>query len=364
MRQSWPTNPLGTRAGTRNGSEAASSPSYGGKLVYNDAAKDGTAPYVLVDKWGMVQTYVRPGPGLDLQPYVDRQVWIQSGGTVNGDDGVQCIKADAVTLSDHPAAAPLHWLPYRQAGAGARTVDRRVRQTAYQEPVDKQQGEPIPAPRPFPVPENTPAVAPPVPAPPRCLSRAILPPTKARPRWVGPGPDGPGVPCGGCPERCGTPCDCPCGRCCMLAPCSVHLDALLWWTSGMETPPLVTIGPSADQPGYIGYPGTVILAGGGRIMDDLQVGGRLQVGTWLNECGTVGLEGEYLALGGDTYHFREWSGGYPILSRPFYDVTRPTSDPAKRGAGGLTGRHFRRRERRCPDLVRGSRRGHAVLPGR
>ncbi len=315
------------RAGTKSGSEVASSPSYGGKLVCNDANKDGTAPYVLVDKWGAVQTYVQPGPGLDLQPYVDRQVWIQSGGMVTGHDGVQCIKADAVTLSDRPAAAPLHWLPYRQANAEARTSDRAVRQTAYQEPAGKQRSEPIPAPQPIPSSENAPAVAPAVPAPAELPVEGDFAADEGPATMVGPGPEGPGVPCGSCPERCGTPCDRPCGQCCGLAPYWVHLDTLLWWTSGMAVPPLVTTGPSADNPGIMGYPGTVVLAGSGRILDDLQVGGRLQVGTWLNECGTVGVEGEYLGLGGDSYQFREFSPGNPILARPFYDVTRPTTDP-------------------------------------
>jgi hypothetical protein len=40
-----------------------------------------------------------------------------------------------------------------------------------------------------------------------------------------------------------------------------------------------------------------------------------------------GIEGEYLALGDEAVHFRDWSSGDPILSRPFYDVTRPANDP-------------------------------------
>ena len=103
----------------------------------------------------------------------------------------------------------------------------------------------------------------------------------------------------------------------------------------METPPLVTTGPSTAQPGYLGSPGTVILAGGGTILDDMQVGGRLRVGRWLNDCGTVGVEGEFLALGGDSYNFRDWSGGTPILSRPFFDV-KPDLNYDKRGGGRLS----------------------------
>ena len=106
-----------------------------------------------------------------------------------------------------------------------------------------------------------------------------------------------------------------------------RVDYLMWWTKGMETPPLVTTGPSADQPGYIGYAGTQILYGGGRILDGLQSGGRVQIGKWLDCCNTVGVEGEFLALGGTSDHFYEWSPGDPILSRPFYDVTRPANDP-------------------------------------
>ena len=53
----------------------------------------------------------------------------------------------------------------------------------------------------------------------------------------------------------------------------------------------------------------------------------MQFGRWLGCCDTVGLEGDFLALGGQSEHFYEWSPGDPILSRPFYDVTRPTNDP-------------------------------------
>ena len=84
----------------------------------------------------MVQSYVRPDPGLDLQPYVERQVWIQIAGTVVRFDGTQCIKAAAVSLSDRPATA-LRRLPYRPAAAQANAPERPIRQTAYEEPAAK-----------------------------------------------------------------------------------------------------------------------------------------------------------------------------------------------------------------------------------
>ena len=267
----------------------------------------------------MVQSYVRPDPGLDLQPYVERQVWIQSAGTVARFDGTQCIKAAAVSLSDRPATA-LRWLPYRPAPSQANAPERPIRQTAYEEPAAKSPGERIPAPQPIP---SSGADAAAVPEP------AQMPPV---PDYSGddgpdmmPGP-GPAGPCGGCPQRCGPQCGCPsCRCCCPVAPYWVGVDTLLWWTRGMETPALVTSGPSASQPGYLNSPGTVILAGGGRILDGVQAGGGLQVGMWLNDCGTVGFQGDFLALGGDSYEFNAWSSGNPILARPFFD-TAPTEN--------------------------------------
>jgi hypothetical protein len=97
----------------------------------------------------------------------------------------------------------------------------------------------------------------------------------------------------------------------------------MWWTKGMETPPLVTTSPQGTpqiNAGVLGAPGTQILYGGDRILEGLQTGGRVQAGKWLNPCGTVGIEGEFFALGGDSEHFREWSPGDPILARPFFDV--------------------------------------------
>ena len=95
----------------------------------------------------------------------------------------------------------------------------------------------------------------------------------------------------------------------------------------MNTPPLVTTGPTPAQPGYVGAAGTQILFGASPINSEGRSGGRLQCGLWLNPCGTIGIEGEYLALANQTAHFDEWSSGDPILSRPFFDVTRPPNDP-------------------------------------
>ena len=106
-----------------------------------------------------------------------------------------------------------------------------------------------------------------------------------------------------------------------------NIDYLLWWMRGMGTPPLVTEGSSVSNPGYLGTSGTKIIFGDSPINDMARSGGRLQVGTWLDCCHDVGVEGEYEGLQNASTNFSDWSSGDPIISRPFYDVTRPASDP-------------------------------------
>ena len=90
---------------------------------------------------------------------------------------------------------------------------------------------------------------------------------------------------------------------------------------GMNTPPLVTEGSSLTNPGHLGTPGTKIIFGDSPIDDMARSGGRLQVGTWLDCCHDVGVEGEYEGLENAETNFSIWSSGDPIVSRPFYDVT-------------------------------------------
>ncbi|MCU0874428.1 MAG: BBP7 family outer membrane beta-barrel protein, partial [Pirellulaceae bacterium] len=95
-------------------------------------------------------------------------------------------------------------------------------------------------------------------------------------------------------------------------------DYLLWWTKGMEIPPLVTSGTT----GALGAPGTRILYGDETIFDDARSGFRVGLGSWF-DCGRgYGLEGDYWMLGETTDHFRAASdsAGSPALFRPFFNV--------------------------------------------
>lgn len=121
---------------------------------------------------------------------------------------------------------------------------------------------------------------------------------------------------GGCCDACGPP-----GR------FWVRAEYLYWWTEGMYVPPLVTTGPSADQPGYLDTPGTTILFGDQRINGYGRSGARFTAGAWLDACQTIGVEGDYYFVGNANTNYFASSDGDPILSRPFYDLSPSQADP-------------------------------------
>lgn len=106
----------------------------------------------------------------------------------------------------------------------------------------------------------------------------------------------------------------------------LRAEYLYWWTQGMYVPPLVTTGPSAQQPGYLDTPGTTILFGDEHI-NDYGRSVRFTVGTWLDACQTLGIEGDYYFVGTANTNYFASSNGDPILSRPFYDLSPTQADP-------------------------------------
>ncbi len=100
---------------------------------------------------------------------------------------------------------------------------------------------------------------------------------------------------------------------------------LLWWTDGMETPPLVTTSPeetAREDAGVLGEPGTQILYGGDDILTDARHGFRIRAGAWLDVDNRFGLQGEYLWLSEETASFSQSCSedGLPILARPFFNI--------------------------------------------
>lgn len=108
-------------------------------------------------------------------------------------------------------------------------------------------------------------------------------------------------------------------------------DYLLWWTKGNALPPLVTTSPDETprvQAGVLGQPGTEILYGNERYLNDSRNGGRLDFGAWINPRRSVGIGGGFFTLENATSSFSAASAGEPILARPFFNANTGVQDSA------------------------------------
>jgi hypothetical protein len=118
-----------------------------------------------------------------------------------------------------------------------------------------------------------------------------------------------------------------CGSCgsygapCCVGPVGaiwVHGEYLMWWTKGMETPPLVSAGPT----GTLDDARTVVLFGDDDLLGQMRSGFRVRLGTWLDCEQRWAIEGEYWRLGGSQENFFASSDslGNPAIYRPFFNV--------------------------------------------
>jgi hypothetical protein len=96
-------------------------------------------------------------------------------------------------------------------------------------------------------------------------------------------------------------------------------EYLLWSAKGMDIPPLVTQGTTADA-GVIGEPGTDIIYGDTDILSDSFSGFRVRFGGFWGPRRIVGWEAEYLSLDGNSEEFVAESDGTVVISRPFFNV--------------------------------------------
>ncbi|WP_197526393.1 BBP7 family outer membrane beta-barrel protein [Botrimarina colliarenosi] len=121
-------------------------------------------------------------------------------------------------------------------------------------------------------------------------------------------------------SSCGGACDC-CGRACW-----VEVDSLIWWTKGVDTPPLVTTGSTTGR-GVLGDADTEVLFGGGdRLLEDSRFGGRVRLGTWVDSCQTRGIEVSYLRLEDESEGFSASDADYAVLSRPIFNSSTSAED--------------------------------------
>ena len=102
----------------------------------------------------------------------------------------------------------------------------------------------------------------------------------------------------------------------------LRADYLLWWTSGMRLPPLVTTSPQGTDPAQAGVlRNAEILYGEQTIDTGGRSGFRTTIGLWLDSCHLWGAEVDYFNLGEQGNGFYQDSPtGNPILARPFFNV--------------------------------------------
>ena len=100
-------------------------------------------------------------------------------------------------------------------------------------------------------------------------------------------------------------------------------EYLLWWTSGMNLPPLVTTSPQGtlrEEAGVLGQPNTTILFGDAPLEVGSQSGARVSLGMWLDPTGCRAIEGSYMILGQASQRFEMSSEGDPTIARPFFSL--------------------------------------------
>ncbi len=266
------------------------------------------APFMLADRSGEVRYYLRPSAGVSLARYVHQRVRVH-GTIISQDDSPDILQVDEIGPYDVVLSNQLR--DDRDDEFAGRGV---VRRASAEERVPKSvkrrvevigAGEPQPA---EPEPQSNGKLAP--------SPDPFSDEPSQMPNWE------PGDPFGDCDgPGCCEPCCQPCG---WPGKYWVRGEYLFWFTQGMHVPPLVSTGPSVEQPGFIGSPGTTILFGDQWVNGYGRSGGRVTLGSWFDCCQTIGIEGDYFALANAFTNFSASSPGEPILSRPYFN-TNPDS---------------------------------------
>lgn len=116
------------------------------------------------------------------------------------------------------------------------------------------------------------------------------------------------------------------------------VEYLLWWRRGQNFPPLVTTsGPGTLQGDAGVLPNSTVLFGNETIGEEARPGGRVTIGSWLNDCQTCGVEGRFFALSEARIGFAADSTTFPILARPFRDPVAMTQEATLLAFPGFTG---------------------------
>ena len=101
-------------------------------------------------------------------------------------------------------------------------------------------------------------------------------------------------------------------------------EYLLWWTSGVRLPPLITASPAGTPVGeaaILNGPSTEVLFGNEVANDEARSGFRVESGYWLDSDCTSALEGSFFLLASHGESLTAGSAdGSQIVGRPFFNV--------------------------------------------
>jgi hypothetical protein len=116
-----------------------------------------------------------------------------------------------------------------------------------------------------------------------------------------------------------------CAHCCHQMDLWGSAEFLLWWAKGGVTPALVTTSPPGTAQANAGVlPDAEVLFGRSYLGDQIQAGGRVTFGIWLDDEHNVGAAGRFYATNGHSDSFV--SSDEEILGRPFFNVLLDQND--------------------------------------
>jgi hypothetical protein len=108
-----------------------------------------------------------------------------------------------------------------------------------------------------------------------------------------------------------------------------RVEYLIWWTEGMDLPPLVTtspLGTPQNEAGRLGFADTTVRFGNQDINTGSTGGLRGRSGYWFTDDHRFGIESEFFRLRNQHDGFSAAGDGDPILARPYFNIVTGDED--------------------------------------
>ena len=317
-----------------------------GRLIRSGKTRTGEPRYGLLNDAGTLTAYLVAEADLELDAYTDKHVAVTAQRTQKSPDGLDHLRAERVKvmfstdtmpapevtptfadevparLAEDLTAVPLSLAP-RSLDLRRLHEDENLSPTSYlaRPPRSTRSGSTFHPGRSVAYQEGVPTEAIPM----DNDSFGLIPGEE----YIEGEPIGDGYPDVGYASPGTMGCDMACSPCGPSGQFWVRAEYLLWWSKGMDVPPLVTHtsgNPPVEDAGVLGVDGTNILYGGDQILKDTRSGFRLRTGMWLDCYQWSGLEFDFAYLEDVSEGFSAFSVGNPNLSRPFENALLNVED--------------------------------------